>query len=215
MHGTKSGQRVSGVTRGAKVMSRSRCAEPIRWLFLAIIAWRTRWRPLRSATSRSCAACSMCSAIRSRKQKPTSLIATRRRLAGSLTGRFAGRRGQGSGGIDRLRRSVFGLNYVLHPTGVFQHRLRRTGRRGGIGFARLAALGSNQGSHPSNKNGRGGIDCLRQPVFGSNCVLHPTGMFQHRLRRTGGRGGIRTHGWFNPTLDFESSALNRTQPPFL
>jgi hypothetical protein len=31
----------------------------------------------------------------------------------------------------------------------------------------------------------------------------------------GGRGGIRTHGWFNPTLDFESSALNRTQPPFL
>ena len=44
---------------------------------------------------------------------------------------------------------------------------------------------------------------------------HPTGMFQHRLRRNGGRGGIRTHGWFNPTLDFESSALNRTQPPFL
>ena len=32
---------------------------------------------------------------------------------------------------------------------------------------------------------------------------------------TGGRGGIRTHGEFNPTLDFESSALNRTQPPFL
>jgi hypothetical protein len=31
----------------------------------------------------------------------------------------------------------------------------------------------------------------------------------------GGRGGIRTHGEFNPTLDFESSALNRTQPPFL
>src|SRR5882724_13049805 len=33
--------------------------------------------------------------------------------------------------------------------------------------------------------------------------------------QTGGRGGIRTHGEFNPTLDFESSALNRTQPPFL
>ena len=33
--------------------------------------------------------------------------------------------------------------------------------------------------------------------------------------RAGGRGGIRTHGEFNPTLDFESSALNRTQPPFL
>jgi hypothetical protein len=32
--------------------------------------------------------------------------------------------------------------------------------------------------------------------------------------RNGGRGGIRTHGEFNPTLDFESSALNRTQPPF-
>ena len=30
----------------------------------------------------------------------------------------------------------------------------------------------------------------------------------------GGRGGIRTHGGFKPTLDFESSALNRTQPPF-
>ena len=33
--------------------------------------------------------------------------------------------------------------------------------------------------------------------------------------RTGGRGGIRTHGEFYPTFDFESSALNRTQPPFL
>jgi hypothetical protein len=32
--------------------------------------------------------------------------------------------------------------------------------------------------------------------------------------RSGGRGGIRTHGEFNPTFDFESSALNRTQPPF-
>src|SRR4051794_39160161 len=31
----------------------------------------------------------------------------------------------------------------------------------------------------------------------------------------GGRGGIRTHGAFNSTLDFESSALDRTQPPFL
>lgn len=35
-----------------------------------------------------------------------------------------------------------------------------------------------------------------------------------RRKQTGGRGGIRTHGEFNPTLDFESSALNRTQPPF-
>ena len=34
------------------------------------------------------------------------------------------------------------------------------------------------------------------------------------LSRNGGRGGIRTRGRFNPTLDFESSALNRTQPPF-
>ena len=33
--------------------------------------------------------------------------------------------------------------------------------------------------------------------------------------RGGGRGGIRTHGGFNPTLDFESSASTRTQPPFL
>ena len=31
----------------------------------------------------------------------------------------------------------------------------------------------------------------------------------------GGRGGIRTHGDITATLDFESSAFNRTQPPFL
>jgi hypothetical protein len=31
---------------------------------------------------------------------------------------------------------------------------------------------------------------------------------------SGGRGGIRTHGEFYPTFDFESSALNRAQPPF-
>ena len=30
-----------------------------------------------------------------------------------------------------------------------------------------------------------------------------------------GRGGIRTHGDIAATLDFESSAFNRTQPPFL
>jgi len=24
--------------------------------------------------------------------------------------------------------------------------------------------------------------------------------------KSGGRGGIRTHGWFNPTLDFEVNA---------
>ena len=41
--------------------------------------------------------------------------------------------------------------------------------------------------------------------------LYPS-VFQ---RESSGRGGIRTHGWFNPTLDFESSALDRTQPPFL
>jgi hypothetical protein len=41
--------------------------------------------------------------------------------------------------------------------------------------------------------------------------LYPS-VFQ---RESSGRGGIRTHGWFNPTFDFESSALNRTQPPFL
>src|SRR3954469_19979523 len=38
--------------------------------------------------------------------------------------------------------------------------------------------------------------------------------FPATYKETGGRGGIRTHGGFNPTLDFESSALNRTQPPF-
>ena len=33
--------------------------------------------------------------------------------------------------------------------------------------------------------------------------------------RGSGRGGIRTHGEFNPTFDFESSALNQAQPLFL
>ncbi len=33
--------------------------------------------------------------------------------------------------------------------------------------------------------------------------------------KNGGRGGIRTRGGNYPTFDFESSALNRTQPPFL
>jgi hypothetical protein len=36
-----------------------------------------------------------------------------------------------------------------------------------------------------------------------------------RAGKNGGRGGIRTHGRDEPTLDFESSAFNRTQPPFL
>ena len=31
---------------------------------------------------------------------------------------------------------------------------------------------------------------------------------------SGGRGGIRTHGTVSCSLDFESSAFNRTQPPF-
>jgi hypothetical protein len=43
---------------------------------------------------------------------------------------------------------------------------------------------------------------------------HATGKPVPRKVAAGGRGGIRTHGGFNPTLDFESSALNRTQPPF-
>ena len=30
----------------------------------------------------------------------------------------------------------------------------------------------------------------------------------------GGRGGIRTHGTVARSLDFESSAFDRTQPPF-
>ena len=37
---------------------------------------------------------------------------------------------------------------------------------------------------------------------------------QRLPRGDGGRGGIRTHGAFYSTLDFESSALDRTQPPF-
>ena len=35
------------------------------------------------------------------------------------------------------------------------------------------------------------------------------------LGESGGRGGIRTHGGNYPTFDFESSALNQAQPPFL
>ena len=31
--------------------------------------------------------------------------------------------------------------------------------------------------------------------------------FSHFQRKNGGRGGIRTHGWFYPTLDFESSRI--------
>ena len=37
---------------------------------------------------------------------------------------------------------------------------------------------------------------------------------QSRCARFGGRGGIRTHGTVSCPLDFESSAFNRTQPPF-
>ena len=51
------------------------------------------------------------------------------------------------------------------------------------------------------------------PGFSSPAELLGRGG-QERFYFTGGRGGIRTHGGFNPTLDFESSALNRTQPPF-
>ena len=36
-----------------------------------------------------------------------------------------------------------------------------------------------------------------------------------RIREFGGRGGIRTHGTFYRSLDFESSAFDRAQPPFL
>jgi hypothetical protein len=45
--------------------------------------------------------------------------------------------------------------------------------------------------------------------------------YQHLTRFTlgkqviGGRGGIRTHDGNNPMLDFESSAFDRAQPPFL
>ena len=46
--------------------------------------------------------------------------------------------------------------------------------------------------------------------------LHPTGMsLDFAARNSGGRGGIRTHGTFYRSLDFESSAFDRTQPPFL
>ena len=46
--------------------------------------------------------------------------------------------------------------------------------------------------------------------------LRSAGAYQAIYRgQNGGRGGIRTHGEISPTFDFESSALNQTQPPFL
>jgi hypothetical protein len=38
--------------------------------------------------------------------------------------------------------------------------------------------------------------------------------FDKLLKKNNGRDGIRTHGDISATLDFESSAFNRTQPPF-
>ncbi len=40
-------------------------------------------------------------------------------------------------------------------------------------------------------------------------------IYRKFLWQRSGRGGIRTPGTFNRSFDFESSALNRTQPPFL
>ncbi len=53
----------------------------------------------------------------------------------------------------------------------------------------------------------------RRPVFGSNFVLIPPESFNLACGENGGRGGIRTHGGFNPTFDFESSALNQLSHP--
>ncbi len=48
------------------------------------------------------------------------------------------------------------------------------------------------------------------------CLVVPTQQLaQATANEKSGRGGIRTHGEFNPTFDFESSALNRAQPLFL
>ena len=71
-----------------------------------------------------------------------------------------------------------------------------SGRRGGIipACAGLYRMVSQQG----NAADRG---MAVEPMFSS--------------QKGGGRGGIRTLGGNNPTFDFESSALNRTQPPFL
>ena len=38
--------------------------------------------------------------------------------------------------------------------------------------------------------------------------------FVKKHRANGGRGGIRTHGTVARSLDFESSAFDRAQPPF-
>src|SRR5207244_2871778 len=54
------------------------------------------------------------------------------------------------------------------------------------------------------------------PEQAENCnIFRPQFGSAEESLDIGGRGGIRTHGGFHPTLDFESSALNRTQPPFL
>ena len=94
----------------------------------------------------------------------------------------------GRDGIGRLRRPVSGSNCVLHPTGMLQAACG--GLAEGVGLVALGDLSPARTAFSSHRN------------------------ISSRLRRIGGRGGIRTHGWFNPTLDFESSALNRTQPPF-
>ncbi len=45
-------------------------------------------------------------------------------------------------------------------------------------------------------------------------LLEPVLASSLAAAESGGRGGIRTRGEFYPTFDFESSALNRAQPPF-
>ena len=85
-------------------------------------------------------------------------------------------------------RSVCAAVRRSHPTGISQAACG--GLAEGVGLVAFGDLSPARTAFSSHRN------------------------ISSRLRRIGGRGGIRTHGWFNPTLDFESSALNRTQPPF-
>ena len=90
--------------------------------------------------------------------------------------------------------------------------IESAGRRGGI----FQTFFFGSGEVP-----RCGLPPPRPPPPDGQALLLPfpprevPGRNPQRPRTAGGRGGIRTHGEFNPTLDFESSALNRTQPPFL
>jgi hypothetical protein len=80
-------------------------------------------------------------------------------------------------------------------------------------FALAPALDPAEAGFEPCANAPHRSNCVRIPVW-PHAGSGEDSLYRLRIEH-GGRGGIRTHGGFNPTLDFESSALNRTQPPFL